>query len=120
MVIKKIIITDYSNYCPHDRADGGRYLFEEEYTFEYGCGWKVEYWTSAIGFDFCARCGNFHSAPECHTKILNDEKILEILNSAIQSNTCEVIILTDMGEIVIPASLHHFQGYCAKCNDEYF
>lgn len=57
--MKKVIITDLSNFKPETCHDGGNYSYSTIYRFVGNGKYEVSYSTSAE-FDFCPCCGRFN------------------------------------------------------------
>jgi len=88
--IKKIIITDLSNYVSETSSDGGNYSFTISYELV-GYSDKLEkhlykksYATSSV-FEYCSCCGSFGDS-ESHSLCINDIVFIEDVMEDIKKN----------------------------------
>lgn len=84
-ILKNVILTDLSNYDSDNCRTGGAYSFSTHFflvgEFKGTAMYQASY-TSSSDFEYCSRCGSFHS--ECNNNF--DLYTLEEVKKAIQTS----------------------------------
>ena len=125
----KILIQDYSNYCPYKAANGGQYLDETEYTKIDDDRYEALHYTSA-DFDFCPIYGQYQSCDNCpdyddikgciaEPRIVSITDIIDSIEHNLKESNIQVYAWFDDDKELIVTCDHHYPGYCSICNDEY-
>ena len=82
--VKRVKLTDWSQYDSRTSRNGGGYWFSTEFDREEDGRWSIAYYTSAEFF-YCSCCGCFNSKGYCDCdgeyEVISEEELMKRISS---------------------------------------
>jgi len=125
----KVLVTDYSDFCPFQGRTGGRYWISREFEIHENENYAtVRYYTST-DFPMCPKMGTWESCVHCmywdddachyDGERISVQQLEEILRLCLGNRDYEIKCSFNEHFVTLQESRGHFRGYCLPCGKRF-